>query len=244
MLKELIDKAYIIFSNYCVTRPLDVCTDECCMKIEDEGRLASLPVRNIPVELLAEYNDSAKPEKTRIEELKHFLPRYLELTAEFKFPSHSAELSFSRFTPFTREEWTEPELELLEIFSETFFQHCLKTYPLPSFNNNIDGMLIMFWKAGFVNIDKLLKIWELHEDLSGLLHFNELVLYGFESYNRTKLLNAFADTELSEKLLTWTQREQTKRVFEGRIERAIMDEPTLETQALNELSLLYEIVRE
>lgn len=63
-MKETVDLAYEIFSKYRTDRPLDLCTD-CCMKIEEEEEelLASLPVREISVELLSEYNDSAKQRK-------------------------------------------------------------------------------------------------------------------------------------------------------------------------------------
>ena len=243
MQKELIDRAYAIFSKYEVSRPLDVCTDECCMKVEDEGRLASLPVSDIPLELLAEYNDSAKPEKTRIEELKHFLPRYLALIADFKFPSHSMELSFSRLVPFDRNEWTELELKLLDFFSETFFQHCLNSYPLPSFNEHIDSVLIMFWKGQFMDMDRLLNIWEQTEDVAATLHYKDFVLNGFEYHNRKKLSNTFADMELSKKLVAWTESAKTRKIFEVRIESIFMGESIQEEQTLNELSLLYEIVR-
>ena len=57
-----------MFSKYRVNRPLDVCT-ECCMEIADEARLASLPVRQIPVELLSKYNGSAHSTKIDIEKV-------------------------------------------------------------------------------------------------------------------------------------------------------------------------------
>ncbi len=111
MLTEIIEKSYRLFAKYHPTRPLDICTN-CCMTPEAEAKLASLAVNQIPKELLAAYNDGAKPEKTRIEEVKHFLPRYLDLVAQFEFPTHSTELSFSRLIPFDKHEWTKEELEL------------------------------------------------------------------------------------------------------------------------------------
>src|SRR5262245_29372956 len=111
MLEEIIEQSYRLFATYKVTRPLDVCTDDCCMSPADEARLATLPVKSIPKELLEEYNDEAKPEKTRIDEVKHFLPRYLDLIGQFQFPTHSTELSFSRLVPFEKSEWTSDELD-------------------------------------------------------------------------------------------------------------------------------------
>src|SRR5688572_27830894 len=141
-MKEIIEKSYQIFSKYKVVRPLDVCTQECCMKIEDERLLASLPVGEIPKQLLRVYNDSASTAKTPIEELKHFLPRYIELISNFDFPTHSAEIAFRRLEPFDKSEWTNEEIKFLSLFSIEYFKHCLKTYPLPD-NEKIDSIIIM-----------------------------------------------------------------------------------------------------
>lgn len=240
-MKETVEKAYELFSKYRADRPLDVCT-ECCMKIEDEGRLASLPVREIPVELLTEYNDSAKPAKTRIEEVKHFLPRYLDLISEYKFPTHSTEISFSRLLPFDKSEWTENELGLLEKFATDFFNQTLQTYPIPSFNDRIDTILIMFWRADF-DIVRLLRLWERTDTLQSVLHFNDLYFQGFNEHNRSELFSSFGDKELSNILTNWLENEKTKEIFEMRIERIILGDYDIDERTLNELNSLYEIVR-
>jgi hypothetical protein len=240
-MKETVEKAYELFSKYRADRPLDVCTD-CCMTIEDEGRLVSLPVREIPVDLLSEYNDSAKPEKTRIEEVKHFLPRYLDLISEYKFPTHSTELSFSRLIPFDKKEWTEPELELLEKFATDFFNQTLQSYPIPSFNVRIHTILIMFWLADF-DIVRLLRVWERTDTLQSNLHFNDLYFHGFNEHNRSELFSSFSNKELSNILITWLENEKTKEIFEARIEKIILSDFDIDDKTLNELNLLYEIVK-
>ncbi len=241
MLKEIIDSAYEVFSKYRANRPLDVCTD-CCMKIEDEARLASLPVKQIPLELLSEYNDGAKPAKTTIEEIKHFLPRYLELISEFNFPAHSAELSLSRLSPFDRNEWTETELEILNTFTKEFFKHTLSVYPIPSFNNQIDAILIMFYGADF-DINSLLEIWEETDTLESILHFKDLYIDGFNT-RKTKLSNSFADEQLSEILANWIESKKVSKIFRERIENVILGDFNVEEKAMNELNLLYEVVRQ
>jgi len=241
MLTEIIDKSYQLFAKYNPTRPLDICTD-CCMTPADEGKLASLPVRQIPKELLAEYNDGAKPEKTRIEEVKHFLPRYFDLLGQFEFPTHSTELSFSRLIPFDKTEWTKDELELLNQFSLEYFKHCLAIYPLPSFCDRIDTILIMFWKADF-NIDDLLKIWENVKTKESALHFRDLHFHGFDQYNQTKLFSAFGDKELADILHTWLDTEKVKQNFVDTIEELILEKNGLAETDINELNLLYDIIR-
>ncbi|TYZ05886.1 hypothetical protein FY528_20265 [Hymenobacter lutimineralis] len=154
-MKEIIKTAYRIFSKYKAARPLDICT-ECCMNINNEALLASLPVHDIPKDLLGKYNDEASTGKTPISELKHFLPRYIELASHFQFPSHSPELSFKRLTPFDKSEWTSAELTFLNRFSLEYFKYCLSIYPLPTEYEGIDSILIMLWLGSF-DIDTLLE---------------------------------------------------------------------------------------
>lgn len=241
ILTDIIDKSYSLFASYHLTRPLDICTD-CCMSPDDEATLARLPVRQIPRDLLAAYNDGAKPDKTRIEEVKHFLPRYLDLLVQFEFPTHSAELSFSRLTPFDKAQWTKDELELLNDFSIEYFKHCLSIYPLPSFNDEIDTILIMFGKADF-NIDDLLTIWENTNTKESMLHFRDLYFYGFDPYNHTKLSSPFDDKKLEVTLRTWLETEKVNQCFADTIEQLIIGDNDLDTLDIDQLSLLYDIIR-
>lgn len=239
MLEETIERAYRIFKHYPVIRPLDVCT-VCCMEPADEARLATMPVREIPQTLLMEYNDSAKPARTRIEEVKHFLPRYLELIAAFQFPSHSTELSFSRLVPFDATEWQPDELELLRDFSTGFFKQCLRVYPI-AFMERIDAILIMFWNAGF-DIDPLLDAWEKDDSVNAVLHFKDLYFNGFDQYNRTKMASSFGDEALADKLISWLGGVAVQALFAQRIEQIILGENKLDINILKELDLLYDIL--
>ncbi len=212
------------------------------MTPEDEGKLASSPVRQISRDLLADYNDGAKPDKTRIEEVKHFLPRYLDLIGQFQFPTHSTELSFSRLMPFDKTEWTKQELNLLNEFKLDYFKQCLSVYPIPSFSDRIDTILIMFWKAGF-DINDLLTIWKIEKTKESALHFRDLHFHGFDQYNQTKLFSAFGDKELADILRNWLDTETVKQNFADTIEHVMIENNDLADTDFNELSLLYDIIR-
>lgn len=241
MLQETIDRSYKVFANYKPERPLDVCTD-CCMTLEEENTLATLPLKEITPEQLAKYNDSAKPAKTSIEEVKYFLPRYFDLIGQFRFPSHSAELSFSRLAPFDKSEWTVQEQELLKQFSIDFFNHCLTVYPIPVFNERMDSILIMFWNNGF-DISILLTCWQNDRSKESVLHFRDLYLHGFNQYNPSKLSNSFGEKELADLLRKWLQQENVKKNFSEVIEKLIINETQLDEVELFELNLLYEVLR-
>jgi hypothetical protein len=238
-LEEIIDESYVLFAPYPPGEPLDVCTF-CCMTEADATRLAGLPVRSIPRDLLTEYNDSAKPEKTSVTEVKHFLPRYLELVSQFQFPSHSCELSFSRLAPFDRNEWAPAEQQLLDDFSRAFFRKCLSTYPIPAFGERMENILIMFRRAGF-NIAPLLSLWEEDKTEESVLHFRDLHFHAFTN-DRKKLTNTFADAELAVLLSNWMDQSRVKARFASAIEALFMTERNLNEKDTQELDLLYDLI--
>jgi hypothetical protein len=241
MFTDILDNAYKVFARYQPPRPLDICT-ECCITPEEEMRLASSPVKEISRDLMAGYNDGARTAKTSIEEVKHFLPRYLELISNFEFPSHSVELSLARLSPFEPSEWTAAELELLESFSREYFRKCLSLYPIPAMYRGMDSILIMFRKSGLNAMD-LLDVWYGETSEQSLLHFRDLFLEGFDPYDSSKLRSPFDDETLARNIRTWLSSEKTRVHFSERIEEQILGNAELKEEDVRDLNLLYEIVR-
>lgn len=236
-LPDIIEEAYTLFSGYEAVRPLDICT-HCCMSFENEALLARLPVREIPLELLMEYNDGAATEKTPTNEMKHFLPRYMQLISTFDFPSHSAEIALKRLSPFDKTEWSDEELALLHTFSLAFFEKCLSTYPLP-IRDEMDSILILFWR-GSIPIAPLLSAWEQNDSPSSILHLKDFCWDGFMSSKSGKLTNGFADAELSAILRNWLDQEDVRKRFMKKIETMYMlSHHGLEEIELIELDVLY-----
>lgn len=199
----------------------------------------SLGVKSIPFDLLYVYNTAAKTEKPDINEFKHFLPRFLHLTAQMQFPSHDIELGLSRFEYYDENEWTREERELLREFGRHFFRYCLALYPLPD-SEHIDSILIMLWKAK-MNFDELLRVWVETTTSESLLHFSDLVSNGF-GVTGVKLTNAFADQDLNEVLVEWLNRENVKTIFARKIEEVILNPGAINDKKLAELSWAYERV--
>ncbi len=238
-LTYIIEQSYNSFGNYKVTKPLDICT-ACCVTDEEENSLVSLNVRQIPFELLYTYNTAAKPEKPDIEEFKHFLPRFLELTAELKFLSHSAELALSRFDYYNFDEWTQTERKLLSDFSDEFFRYCLTVYPLPELER-IDSIIVMLSKA-YKDIDELLSIWTITPTKQSVLHLNDLINNSFEEHKPNKLRSPFDRLNLGIKIATWLSSTEFDKKFTEIIEEIIMKPKEIEDYTLRELSWTYDMI--
>jgi hypothetical protein len=237
-LEHIIEKSYEIFKKYKAKAPLDACT-ECCLTKNQESELVSLTVRHVPFELLYDYNTAAKTEKPDIQEFKHFLPRFLELTAEFKFLHHSGELVLSRFDYYDKTDWTREEQELMQDFGQAYFRLCMTIHPLPELER-VDSILIMLWKTK-IDIQQILSDWTIIKTKESLLHFNDLIQRCFKDNKPNELMSPFADKELSKIIVQWLDKDTTKESFADKIEEIIMQPPTdLEERILNELSWTYD----
>src|SRR5689334_22591272 len=75
--------------------PLDVCLN-CCVSEKVERELREWPLAEITARHLYDYNTSAKGLVQPVKEVKHLLPRMLELLSEGEQIHHSIELSLDR----------------------------------------------------------------------------------------------------------------------------------------------------
>jgi hypothetical protein len=239
MLQSLLTKAYQLFAHYPASEPLDICT-ACCMEPQEAQRLAKMPVSEIPMDLLRIYTNGAKTDRTPPAELKHFLPRYLELIAQFNIPSHSVEIVLQRLERLSPSEWTPAERQLLNDFADAFWKKCLSQYPLPN-GDTIDGFLIMFYKGGF-ELTPLLQLWQQTHGDTALLHYRDLALLGFQHHKSSPgLQNSFADAWVSQQLYDWAFGTAANTHFSVAIEQAILAN-TLPEADLADLNWLYELL--
>lgn len=240
-LSNIIHKSYSIFSKYRATLPLEVCT-ECCMTPNQANDLANMSVRQIPFELLYEYNTAAKTELPNIEEFKHFLPRFLELTAEMKFLHHSAELILSRFEYYSKDEWSKEERKVIQNYALELFKYYLSTYPLPELET-IDSIIIMLHKAK-VDLSEILPKWKTVTNRSSVLHLSDLVCNGFKEANNDSLSSGFADDIISKIVIDWLNTDHELAKLKVQIEEIIINPKDIGEWKLNELNWTYEKLNE
>ena len=74
-------QAYARWAGFLAPASLDACTH--CMDEVDQETLRALPVSTIPAPLLWDYHCAAHDKVTPLSEVLHFLPRYLDLLAQF-----------------------------------------------------------------------------------------------------------------------------------------------------------------
>lgn len=235
-MKEIIEKAYKLFSSYRADTPLDICT-ECCINEEELRILLTSSIREIPQDVLMTYNNGANTGQTPVAENKYFLPRYLDLISQFKYPSHSEEITIQRLNSIKKEDWMSEELQLLEDFSLAFFSSCLSQYPMPEFSTT-DSVLTMFWNAK-LDIGRLLELWSNQSNKEALLHYKDLMFDGFKRNNEYELSNGFSDSKLGKVIGEWARNPAVRSHFVKLYEELLMNDVEFDSNEHVQLDVIY-----
>ena len=242
-LTEIISEAYALFAPYTIGKTLSVCK-ACCITDAEEAELVSTPLRQVSRTLLqnAYYESARNYSERELWEMKHFLPRVLELVSGFEFPCHSLEITFTRLDLNQPDKWPAAERQLLRNFATTYVANCLARYPLPE-GVALTEILIMFGIAHF-ELPGLLAQWSGASSDASLLHFKEFMLHD-ASYSKTgafTLTNPFTTTEVSAAFAAWLRDEQVKQAFLTRIESRLLNPQGLSEADTSELSWAYDIL--
>lgn len=78
-IQSVIDEFYQVFNYPVPTEPLNACVCGCCMDDKLELQMRTLPLRELTTEHFYQYNNAAKDEIEKPNELKYFLPRMVEI---------------------------------------------------------------------------------------------------------------------------------------------------------------------
>ncbi|WP_298960373.1 hypothetical protein [uncultured Roseibium sp.] len=127
-LQDAVDNAYAVFGRYRLSGTIVHCDCPSCMMPEVAAKLSSLPLKNIGVDLLSEYTNSAHGyDRGQIEiEFKYFLPRYFDLIAQCQPPSPlDLEFCLRRLDGY-RNNWPDDEIETVDTFFDAFLEASLR----------------------------------------------------------------------------------------------------------------------
>ncbi|RZK28481.1 MAG: hypothetical protein EOO63_11170 [Hymenobacter sp.] len=243
-LQNIVKEAYALFAPYTIGKTLDVCK-ACCITDAEEQELVSTPLRSISSDLFfrAYYESARRYSARELREMKHFLPRVLELVSDYDFPTYAVELTFLRLDLDKPTAWTGPELELLAAFATAYFWQSLAQYPLLG-GDSLDSILVMFGIAHF-DLAPLLSAWAASDCLPSLLHLKSMLLYWVEPGPNAsaQFTNPFATPPVGEAIIIWLQDANVNRAFSQRLESWLVEGSLPSEADASELSLAYEILR-
>ncbi|RRD39590.1 hypothetical protein EII29_05990 [Leptotrichia sp. OH3620_COT-345] len=125
-MKKLIKEAYEIFF-YDLNGKLSVCTP-CCVSSENVKKLLEIPVNRLSRELIWEYLDAVHYDETGFE-IKHFLPKILEFTAQNENIRMDVSLNLDKCYFEKKNVWSKNELDFMYRFSKQLISDFLDINP-------------------------------------------------------------------------------------------------------------------
>ncbi len=152
-LPESIRKLYRVFKSYRVLRHPEGCP--CCVSKADKRRLFSKPLEELTADDLSRFAWKALTTWGTVEDLKHFLPRLVELIAADDRPSWDLEILFGKLRLAEWEAWPEGERQALGEFLNAIWFHCLS---LESGSDWLDELLCGLGRAAN-DLSPYLKLW-------------------------------------------------------------------------------------
>ncbi|GGD60194.1 hypothetical protein GCM10011514_25170 [Emticicia aquatilis] len=242
LLEEVIEKSYKLFESYTIGQTLDVCK-RCCVSDADEARLVNTPLREVSSSVLrAGYFESARAYTDReLWEMKHFLPRVLELVSNFDFPCVSVEEVFLRLELHQPKRWTSEELQLLQDFSVEFFKKCLSYYPYSPDGDDISTYLTMFGVAHFP-VRPILDAWTNAENTESTLLFKDFVINEFNYQTSSYFETQNENETFNEIVSNWLNDAAVKSKFSIKIDSILAEHQNLDADVIQESRLVKELL--
>ncbi len=211
-LDEAVHALYEAFKKYNTRHHPEGCP--CCVGDDDKRRLFSRPLKELTSDDLERFARKALTTWGTVEDLKHFLPRLLDLVPTDDCPSFDREVLLGKLRLAGWRTWPENERKAIESFLAAVWWNCLTS------------------EAGWVWLDELLcglgnavddvspylKIWTNCRLITGyghLVHFindNSATLL-----KRRHLWNAFwseAEDQMRQ-IIDWLSSSQTLKTLEG-----------------------------
>lgn len=234
-IQELIKEAYSLF-DFPVKGRLNLCTP-CCISEERMQELITTPIEQLSLPAIYDYTDAVNYDEEGYE-IKHFLPRILELIAMGEKIHHSTELFMQR-CHFKRPCWTKIELDFMHRFSMEFIKNVLSTGEGYDVDNAMNYIL-MFDLAGLPT-EHLLNIWEdmLSSTLSAFKHFVDFMYYDIDA-NTNAYKNSFSvNLGFNQQINDWVKNSKLVEKIHSIIEEEYFGNQLLTEVERYELDVLY-----
>ena len=238
-MKKLIKEAYELFI-YDLNGKLSVCTP-CCVSEENVTKLIKTPVKELSEYLIREYLDAVNYDETGFE-IKHFLPRILEMTVKRAEIRLDTSLILDK-CHFERDIWNEKELDFMYRFSKEFIIDILKMKPKKMRVENVSIYITMFNISGLKTEHLFdIDIWkEESRKITALKHFEEMMYYYTDSY--TYYSYSFStNPEFNNQINSWISSKELAEICSPVMEKYYFENPDMEYEEQWRLDQLYSVL--
>ncbi len=168
-LHAVVEEAYALFAPYTIGSALHVCTCNVCMTHETMRELTATPLREITARLLAEYTNSAHDwnDGQVAREMRHFLPRYMDLIARNDPPDTiGMDICLRRLEPaHWRTKWPHAEADLVARFFDALVDGAMQRLDVipweraPEPKACMEDIMTLIVRAGG-DLTRALAVWD------------------------------------------------------------------------------------
>jgi hypothetical protein len=231
---EAIENAYRVFARYRLGGRIIVCGCNSCVSPQVEQELIRTPLNALPAPTLAEYTHSAHGWDGRVEDdLRYFLPRYLELIAIGEIPSTTGvDTCLRRLADADyRNTWPAAEAKALNDAFAALLRVALEVPPscemgrIPTWDVDTAEELICMVAFANGDVDLMLAAWDAERTRNADLHLANMIGNAdwldrrLRSSTWYRLGDARVKAE-AERVVTWLVRSETR----ARLEQACLAE--------------------
>ena len=237
-LQLVVEELYISFKCKKPLKIGNVCTDECCMAKHEAQKLLTLPLEEINLDLIHQYNDNAQATYFDNQEFMYFLPRFFDLISQFQFTS-GIDISLSLKNLQYKNNYhyyTNQQKKIIELFCSVFIDHCCENRR-KLVSENIFGVITMFNQAQLdikIVLNQLLKNLE-----NGSIYLVVDLITKIVNERGKLRKHIFADKKLVIMIYNWILF--NKPLFKSKIEEIIMTNNYLE-EDVNSINDMYDFL--
>ena len=237
-MQALLEEAYTLFK--CELHfPLTLCTCPVCLSEENLRALQTTPVRELSEALIYEYLNAVVSKSDDDYQIRHFLPRILEMIAHYIEIRVDDSLNLDR-CHFESDSWKPQELNFMRRFSHQFILDTINFRP-----NQADGVavyLVMFDLAGLETshlLDRSLWLEEA-DPIKALLALEEIYYYYTKDYAHFDYI--FSDNPAYNQQMTdWLNSRELAQGFFPILENVLLSEEEMASTENYRLEQLYQI---
>lgn len=201
-MQDLVEKIYTVFSKYPKPKYLQICNCESCMPDETHDRILKTSLKDISLDDICSYNDSCALQDMNFDEIKYFIPRYLDLIAKSKIPSHSLECVFSNYSPFQQDKFSISEWELLEQYFRKYLIEFQTVEAWDKHVNFISSLFEFYYRLG-LDIKIYLEEFEKHITPESIRHFHWIYVEEIDQTKEHKCNSFHNDCNYSNIIFYW-----------------------------------------
>jgi len=184
-LNNAIEGLYDVFKGYRLRPHIEGCP--CCVDENDQARVRSRPLRELTSDDLGPIAMNALTTWGEVSDLKHFLPRLLELVATDSECMFETEILIGKLHDGVWTNWSTAEQVALNAYFDAWWDDVLEAFPSRSAVVDADSCLCSMAQA-LGQLTPTLERWRDCESPAAVRHLAQSVEINFESLRKNNTL--------------------------------------------------------